>query len=140
VPQYSAIIIASPPEVYMTSRPYAVEALDSLLGSVEPRRTALWPQPYTGEQVTTAVEPMDISRFGGKKSYTAPADNVITAMEPVALTRFGGKKDYDAPADAVSTAVEPLEITRYGAAVTYPVPPEAVITAVDPIEITRSTP
>lgn len=140
VPQYQAVVIASPPEVYMTSRPYAAEILDSVQGSVSAQRVRLWPQPYPGDQLATTMEPLDITRYGGTQAFTVPTEALATAVEPLEITRYGGSADLGAPGDSLTTGAEPVEITRYGGAVTYPVPAESLSTAIEPLNITRSTP
>lgn len=141
VPTYEAAVIATPPEVYMTSRPYAVESTDSIHNDLQPTRVKLWPQPYLGDQLATVIEPVEITRFGGKQTYLAPAEDFLQAsVEPVEITRFGGSEDYSILPDDLSISVSPIEITRFGSSVAYSVPADSVTTTIAPIEIMRSVP
>lgn len=139
VPTYEAAVIATPPEVYMTSRPYAIEALDDMQISTNPNRIKLMPQPTVVEGMVNSVTPMQIDRYGGAQTYVTPADDLLqTSVSPIQIDRYGGAKDYTIPPDDfLQTSVSPVQIDRYGGAVTYDVPHDDLETSVSPIEIER---
>jgi hypothetical protein len=139
-PQYQAVVVASPPEVYITSRPYAVESSDYLRTDISAQRVKLWPQPFPLDNVLTALELLEITRFGGTEAYTVPSENLSVALDPIQITRFGGAEVYTVPPDDLIMALEPIEITRFGGAVSYTIPPDNLITTIEPLEITRSVP
>lgn len=138
VPTYEAAVVATPPEVYMTSRPYAIEALDDLSNDMSASVAKLLTQPTVGDSfLSTNVEPLAINLYGGQKIYTGlNEDRLQTSMAPVEINLYGGQKIYVGPnEDRLQTSMMAMEIDLYGGAQTYIVPPENLQTAVQPISI-----
>ena len=85
VPSYQAIIVASPPRVFMTSWPYALESEDGVDSSADGRGGYLL--EYVRDAVDSALEPLGGAFYGGLISYSnGVPDAVDTALEPLGGT------------------------------------------------------
>lgn len=141
IPEYQAIIVGSAPEVYMTSRPYALEATDGMESDVELYRAQLLPQPSINEdRISPSIQLLSISRFGGQVAYSEQEDELQSSIELLSINRFGSETSYSEQEDELQSSVELLTINRFGGEVNYATTPDELSSIIELLSITRSIP
>lgn len=140
IPQYMFQVMRCEGIVY-TSRPYAIEATDSITSSVGVPK--LEPQPYISiqqEVVGSAIAVLSIVRFGGQQTYAAPnEDKVQSALQVISITRFGGEVNYAAPnEDKLQQLMQVVSITLAGGEVNYSSQTDTIQSSIQITSITRS--
>jgi hypothetical protein len=123
-PQYQAVVVASPPEVYITSRPYPVEMRDDSRIGGNPTRYHLADQPTIRDDMQTAGLPLAMNLYGGQKTYTIPADSTSVGGAMLYADLSGGQKAYDIPFDQLAIVGAVLYADLSGGAQNYDIPPE----------------
>lgn len=141
IPQYAAVVIATPPDVYITSRPYPVEMRDDMRGSVGALSVRLQPQPTVQDSMSAVVVPLEIDLYGGQKVYVAPNEDALqSSVLPLEIDLYGGQKLYDfVESDQLVATVAPLEIDLYGGAQSYDIPYDSLQVSVAPLSIILET-
>lgn len=139
VPQYQAVVIASPPDVYITSRPYPLETSDNLGIAGTPTRFHLADQPSVMDKMQIGGAAQSINLYGGQKTYTIPPDSVSIGGAALYADLSGGQKTYDIPPDNIAIGGAALYADLSGGAQSYPIPTEWVSIGGTPLTITLET-
>lgn len=107
VPTYEAVIIASPPDVYLTSPPYAANALDGLTTQGAYQSALEWKPPIDNMTTSSSFVSGELPVVVGYKLYSVPPENIATSSSFVSgeLPVVAGYKVYTAPPeDFITTA------------------------------------
>lgn len=119
VPTYEVVVLGSAPEVYMTSRPYNLEATNSLQTDIRLRMARLEDEPAISGKVSMSAMLMDIALFGGSQSYNYAFESVTMGATLLDISLFGGSKSYTYSYEAVSMGAQLLDIALFGGSVNY---------------------
>jgi hypothetical protein len=140
VPSYEAAVIATPPEVYITSRPYPIEVMDGMGIYGEPIKLHNATQPTVMDAMAGTGAPLNIDLYGGAKTYTDGLPDYLSITgEPVNIDLYGGAKSYTAIPDYLAIAGAPVNIDLFGGAQAYVIPPEWLSISGAPLSITLET-
>lgn len=119
VPSYEVVVVGSAPEVYMTSRPYNLEATNSVQTDVKLTMVRPEDEPSISGQVSFSAAILDISLFGGSQNYSYGFESVTMGASLLDIALFGGSKSYTYSYEAATMGAELLDISLYGGAVNY---------------------
>lgn len=125
VPSYEAVVVASPPEVYMTSRPYAIEAEDEISPSTVVVKVRPQPQPsVSGDYVAGTLSLLSVDVYGGAQAYSfVEADQISPSISLLSVDVYGGAKAYSyVEPDQIAPSIETIGVNIYGGAAAYTIP------------------
>lgn len=124
VPSYQAIVVATPPEVYMSSRPYPILVTDEMSSEAAPFSGHVSPQPFVFDNCTSDIEPRSGTLRQIVKQYDIlPPDNITVDADPRGGDIFHSATQYDMPpSDFFSGDVTPLRGDIFKTSVEYDLP------------------
>jgi len=136
VPQYEAVVIASPPEVYMTSRPYPRLIEDSMKVGIIPQSGALnlvyFNYVQNPDFVKVGVAPMSGQLRSQLQAYSNPIENVKIGTTPQSGTLRSILHTYSVAIEPISVGVAPQSGTLVTVLIKYTNPIENIGVGVTP--------
>lgn len=142
IPNYEAVVVASPPEVYMTSRPYPIESSEYLgvttLPLIGDYRNSL--HTYVGGELATVnAVPLSAILKASLDTLTAPSEAATVNAMPLSAVLSLGFTSFTAPNEAATVGAVPLSAFTQRGLINYTAPSESASVNCVPLSGVLST-